>query len=168
MPIYAVPGTTEQHIGPKYLVPDGAELMQYPQPTDEHVAQADGTWAIPFEVASKLKLVEILTKSDATMEFITSKYSRNEKLSWPKQEKEALELQTDPNAPAPFLRGLATARGIDLTVLRDKVLANVSLSEQVTSYILGQQQAYEDRLRAATTSEEVVAIVVEYNIPDLG
>lgn len=112
--------------------------------------------------AKAAKSAEILTGSDAAMDAITSTYSENEKLSWPKQEAEAKALLADPNAPAPLLRGIADTRGIALTVLRDNVLANVEASEALTALILGTQQKYEDAVKAATTVEEVQAIEVKY------
>lgn len=112
--------------------------------------------------AKAAKSTEILTGSDAAMNAITSTYSANEKLSWPKQEAEAKALLADPNAPAPLLRGIADTRGIALTVLRDNVLANVEASEALTALILGTQQKYEDMVKAATTVEEVQAIEVKY------
>ena len=112
--------------------------------------------------AKAAKSTEILTGSDAAMNLITASYSENEKLSWPKQEAEAKALLADPDAPAPLLRGIADTRGIALTVLRDKVLANVEASEALTALILGTQQKYEDAVKAATTVEEVQAIEVKY------
>lgn len=112
--------------------------------------------------AKAAKLTEILTGSDAAMNAITSTYSENEKFSWPKQEAEAKALLADPSAPAPLLRGIADTRGIALTVLRDKVLANVEASEALTALILGTQQRYEDAVKAATTVEDVQAIEVKY------
>ena len=112
--------------------------------------------------AKAAKLREVLTGSDAAMNLITASYSENEKLSWPKQEAEAKALLADPNAPAPLLRGIADTRGIALTTLRDKVLANVEASEALTALILGTQQKYEDAVKAATTVEEVQDIEVKY------
>jgi len=122
----------------------------------------------PEEVAAEVerlkaaKLREILTKSDEAMDSLTASYSDNEKLSWPKQEAEAKALLTAPDASAPLLRGIAAARGIPLEKLRDKVLANVSVSEQATALILGTQQKYEDAVRAAETVEAVQGIEVDY------
>lgn len=92
---------------------------------------------------------EIRDKSDAFMAGLTSSYSLHEKLSWPKQEAEAKALAADTGADAPLLSGLAAQRGIDVLVLRDKVLANVSAYEAACAKIIGQQQAYEDALKAA-------------------
>ena len=126
------------------------------------------TLRTPEEIAAEVerlkaaKLREILSGSDAAMNALTTTYSENEKLSWPKQEAEAKALSTDPDASAQLLRGIAAARGIPLEELRDKVLANVTASEQATAIILGTQQRYEDELRAAETIEAVQAIEVKY------
>ena len=104
------------------------------------------------------KAAEIITGANVAMQVITETYSENEKLSWSKQETEAKALLLDADAPAPLLRTIAQVRGIDLTELRDKVLANVSNYELATGHILGAQQKYEDQLKAATTLAEAQAV----------
>lgn len=108
------------------------------------------------------KLEEILAGADAALRAITSDYGEYEKLSWSKQEEEARELMKDANAEAGLLRQIAEYRRVPLETLRDKVLANVTASEQATGYILGLQQRYGDMLKAATTVAEVEAIEVNY------
>ena len=121
-------------------------------------------WPDSLDEAKARKFSEILTKSDEAMNSLTASYSDNEKLSWPKQEAEAKALLTAPDALAPLLRGIAAARGIPVEELRDKVLANVSVSEQATALILGTQQKYEDAVRAAETVEAVQGIEVVYSV----
>ncbi len=105
--------------------------------------------------------------ADAFMDFLTAKYSKYEKDSWPKQEAQAVELTSDANASAPFVRRMAARRGIDVDVLRQKIMNNVAVADFVASDILGQQQAYEDQIRAAETIEEAYAIQFEYEVPEL-
>ena len=104
------------------------------------------------------KLQRILAAADRASVVIKAGYSTIEQESWPKQEAEAKVLLVDELAAAPLLRGIAQNRGIDLLVLRDKVLANVTLAETASGVILGKQQALEDQVKAATTVEEVQSI----------
>ncbi|MHC1701478.1 MAG: hypothetical protein AB9900_10925 [Humidesulfovibrio sp.] len=112
--------------------------------------------------AKAAKQAEIIAGADALLNALAVNYSAGEKLSWPKQEAEALSLAADAEAPAPLLRGIAAIRGIALADLRDKVLANVAEYEQATAFVLGTQQHLADLLAAASTVEEVQAIVVDY------
>jgi len=135
------------------------------KPTQEQLNAACQAIALKIKINEKRE--EILKKSDDTLAVVVSNYSENEKLSWAKQEKEALELLVDPNAPARLLRRIATDRGISLVDLRDKVLNNVAQSEVITGSVFGQQQAFEDLLKLAQTIEDVEGIVVSYTIPDV-
>lgn len=121
-----------------------------------------------LEQAKAAKLAEIIAGADALLNDLASGYSAGEKLSWPKQEAEALALAADAEAPAPLLRGIAAVRGITVTALRDKVLASVAQYELVTAVVLGTQQRYEDMLKAAATVDEARAIAVNYSVPGAG
>lgn len=117
---------------------------------------------LTFDEARAAKMAEIIAGADALLNALAADYSAGEKLSWPKQEAEALALMADADAPAPLLRGIAAVRGIALESLRDKVLANVAQYEQATAFVLGTQQRFADLLNAAETLAEVVAIEVRY------
>ena len=114
----------------------------------------------------KEQISQVLAASDAAMAALSSRYSEHEKLSWPKQEQEAKALQTDPEDPAPLLRGIAVTRGITLEELRGRVLASVGAYEIATAIILGTQQRYEDEIAAATTVEEVQRVVPIFEMPE--
>jgi len=147
---------------------------------DKGVEFVDGEWRLVWNIvpavhtpeedeahlneAKAAKLKEVLAKSDETLNTLAYRYSENEKLSWPKQEVEARALETNPEAPAPLLRGIAGTRGIPVAELADKVLANVAQSEQATSYVLGTQQKYEDMIKAATTVDEL-SFDIDYTLP---
>lgn len=168
---YGVPGESNiYHVLPglEHRLPVGAIPILAERPNPDAIFKEDGTWDFPaFNITIQNKQREILDGSDAIMDAVTAKYSKNEKLSWPKQEKEANDLKIDPNAEAPTLRGIAARRGIDLMVLVEKVLKNVVVAELITGDVLGQQQSYEDLLKLCTTVEEVEQIVVTYVLPDL-
>ncbi len=99
------------------------------------------------------KMTELIQVVDDVIAVYTYDYSQAEKLSWPKQETEALELLDDPNAEAMFLRLLATHRGTDITTLRDKVLLNVENYVFLSSLIIGHQQKYADQIESFTVDD---------------
>lgn len=163
----APPGSWKLTCGPEtsWAISISEWNLAEPKPTQEQLNTACISAAMKSRIEEKR--VEILTKSDDILTTFVSRYSENEKLSWAKQEKEALELLTNPDAPAKLLRRIATDRGISLDELRDKVLNNVAQSEVVTGSVLGQQQAFEDLLKLVQTVEDVDSIVVSYTIPDV-
>lgn len=118
-----------------------------------------------LDMAKTDKMSEIVAGSDAALAALTASYSGHEKLSWPKQETEALAYDADPSTQTPLLSAIAASRGIELSVLVEKVLANVATYEQASGTILGMQQGYEDLLDAAETVSEVQAIVPDFSLP---
>lgn len=99
------------------------------------------------------KMNELIQVVDGIIGAYTYDYSQAEKLSWPKQETEALELLDDPNAEATFLRLLAIHRGSDVMTLRDKVLLNVENYVYLSSLIIGHQQKYADQIESFTVDD---------------
>jgi hypothetical protein len=86
--------------------------------------------------------------------------------TWQDQEREAITYQAWLNAgstgtaPAtPTLIGIVTARGIDLTDLVTRVIANATAWRQLAPALAGQRQALADQVMAATTVEEVDAVI---------
>lgn len=130
-------------------------------------AEVGGCWVISFPVPEPIpvaelratKRAEIVSKADAFMDALTATYSTHEKLSWSKQEAEALALATDPTASAPLLTGIAATRGIPLADLVTRVLTNVATYEAVSAAVLGQQQRYEDQLLAAGDDAGAIASI---------
>lgn len=118
-----------------------------------------------FYSALAQKRAEILNGSDTILTILTEGYSENEKLSWPKQEAEAIAYSNDNTTPTPLLTAIAARRGITLDDLVSRVLENVRLSTIITGDILGQQQKFEDMLRVATSIEEIQQIDVVYVYP---
>lgn len=59
-------------------------------------------------------------------------------------------------------------RGVPLDVLRQKAHEKAVAYQQVAAIVAGQRQAYEDRLNAAETLEQVQAIEPVYQLPQGG
>lgn len=107
----------------------------------------------PQQELSELKIRKILETTSIVNDIIavyTYDYSEPEKLSWSKQEEEALSLLSDEDAPAPFIRQLAVVRDMDVLMLRDKILGNVENYSFLSALLIGTQQKYSDLINSYT------------------
>lgn len=66
--------------------------------------------------------------------------------TWPKQESQALAYTADNTVTVPFIQNLATARGLTLPLMAEKILVKAALYEDLSSKALGQKHAAEDAL----------------------
>ena len=112
------------------------------------------------------KLAEINAACDAALASLTADYPESELLTFDKQEAEARALLADPEAVTPFLTPLAAARGMETEELARKVIAKADAFTTASGHVIGLRQKDEDRLKAAQTVEDVVAIVPEYRLPE--
>ena len=114
------------------------------------------------------KLAEINAACDAALAALTADYPSSELLTFDKQEAEARALLADPEAATPFLTPLAAARGLETEELARKVIAKADAFTTASGHVIGLRQKDEDRLKAAQSVEDVVAIVPEYVLPEVG
>ena len=87
-------------------------------------------------------------------------------LTFDQQLIEAQAYMADDTAAVPLLSALASARGIELADLVQRVIAKSNAFTQLSGYIIGQRQALEDRLDACTTTAEVEAIEVNIRLQE--
>lgn len=111
------------------------------------------------------KLSEINVKYDAAASSLVATYPQTELLTFDKQEAEARAWLADSSAETPLVDALAEGRGMDKAELVRRIIAKADAFALSTGYLTGQRQRYEDLLDAATTAEEVEAIVPEYVMP---
>ena len=157
---YWMPGDTWQsperyleELGP---LPDGAVTTRPEKP------------APTLEEAKAAKLAEINAGCDAILKQAVAGYPETEQQTFYKQDAEsAAYLENPETAETPFLTTLATARGIDLDTMVEKVRAKTDAFAQLSAFICGQRQAMEDTLDALETVEEVEALVVSYQLPEV-
>lgn len=105
--------------------------------------------------------------ADQTLAVYKADCSQSEILTWDRQEDGARALAIDENdtsANAEFVRQLAEARGIGVTELVTKIMRKVELYTAGSAKVLGTQQAYEDKINACETIEELEAI----ELPEVG
>ena len=112
------------------------------------------------------KLREINKAYNIATSSLISSYPQTELLTFDKQEQEARSYTADASSPTPFLSGIASARGITLDDLVGRVIVKSEAFAKAVASLTGQRQRYEDLLEAATTVDEIEAVVPEYSIPE--
>lgn len=94
------------------------------------------------------KLREINAACDAEVAALAAKYPDTEILSWYRQEREARELQANPQAVTPLIDNIAAQRGITREDLAGRILAKAEAYAQEAGAAFGRRQALEDKLEA--------------------
>lgn len=130
----------------------GYEIKAVPEPTLDEIRVA--------------KLTEINATYDAVTSSLVSTYPQTELLTFDKQEQEARAWTADNSTETPLVDMLAAGRQIDKAELVNRIIAKADTFALATGYLTGQRQRYEDMLEAATTAEEIEAIVPEYTMPE--
>lgn len=178
IPSQAVPLSDEQYIAllngqtqGKQIIADktGNPVLIDPQPSAAHVLNLDTlTWEISAEKQTALfaqqkegLLNKLANKADQLKNGLLAGYPQTEIESFYRQEKEALAWQADHNTTTPMLAQIARVRGVPLDMLISKVIEKSAQFAVVIGIIIGQRQAFEDRLLALKTPEELTALEQE-------
>lgn len=106
-------------------------------------------------------LNKLADKADQLKNGLLAGYPQTEIESFYRQEKEALAWQADHNTPTPMLSQIARVRGVPLEVLIEKVIEKSSQFAVAIGIIIGQRQAFEDRLLALKTPDELTSLEQE-------
>lgn len=115
-----------------------------------------------FFKRKKENLLNILAdKADKIKNDLLSGYPQTEIESFYRQEKEALAWQGNNKADTPMLKQIARIRNIPFDVLVQKVIEKSEQFALAVGVIIGQRQAFEDRLLATKTLEELTALEKE-------
>lgn len=105
---------------------------------------------------------EIRADAECRSAAIKSGFSSPEIETWDKQEAGARALQADPASATPeaqFVTSIASGIGIPVAALVERILANVATANAAAVKIIGTQNRLEMAAQAATTHEELAAIV---------
>ena len=155
----------------KQIIADktGNPVLIEPQPSAAHELNLDTlTWEISPEKQSALfaqqkesLLNKLADKADQLKNGLLAGYPQTEIESFYRQEKEALAWQADHNTPTPMLSQIARVRGVPLEVLISKVIEKSAQFAVAIGIIIGQRQAFEDRLLALKTPQELTALEQE-------
>ena len=106
-------------------------------------------------------LNKLADKADQLKNELLAGYPQTEIESFYRQEKEALAWQADHNTPTPMLSQIARVRGVPLDILISKVIEKSAQFAVAIGIIIGQRQAFEDRLLATKTLEKLTALEKE-------
>lgn len=120
-----------------------------PQPSD-HPSLAD---------TKATKQRDISAAADAFLSSLSTEYGAYEKLTWDQQALESDMLISDPDAPAPLVRAIASARGMTALEMAGRIAANRAQWVALSGAVVGKRLAHQDALDAAQTVEDVAAIV---------
>ena len=147
----------------------GNPVLIDPQPSAAHELNLDTlTWEISaekqivlFAQQKESLLNKLADKADQLKNSLLAGYPQTEIESFYRQEKEALAWQADHNTPTPMLSQIARVRGVPLDMLISKVIEKSAQFAVTIGIIIGQRQAFEDRLLALKTPEELTALEQE-------
>lgn len=120
-----------------------------------------------FLRAKDAKRAEIWGAGDAILAAVKANYTGAEIESWSKQEQGAKDIQARDTSTemAQFVAAIARRRGIGVSVLVAKILANVESYGALSTAVIGEQQRLDDLIKAATTPEDLEAIIWTYVPP---
>ena len=178
IPSQAVPLSDEQYIAllngqsqGKQIISDktGKPVLIDLQPSAAHELDLDTlTWEISAEKQAALftqqkegLLNKLADKADQLKNSLLAGYPQTEIESFYRQEKEALAWQADHNTATPMLTQIAQNRGVPFEILVEKVTEKSAQFAVVIGIIIGQRQAFEDRLLALKTPEELTSLEQE-------
>ena len=111
-----------------------------------------------LNAAKAAKLTEINAECQKAVAALAADYPDSEVQSWPQQVKEAMALSADPQADAPLLTAIATARGLPVAELASRVLGKMNAYAGASGTLIGRRQAAEDLIDVAATPEDVAGI----------
>ena len=120
-----------------------------------------------FLRAKDAKRAEIWGAGDAILAHVKANFTQAEIESWSKQEQGAKDIQAGDTSTeaAQFVAAIARGRGIEVSVLVAKILANVESYGALSAAVIGEQQRLDDLIKAATTPEYLEAIIWTYVPP---
>lgn len=155
----------------KQIIADktGNPVLIDPQPSAAHELNLNTlTWEISVEKQTVLfaqqkegLLNKLADKADQLKNGLLAGYPQTEIESFYRQEKEALAWQADHNTPTPMLSQIARVRGVPLDMLIHKVIEKSAQFAVAIGIIIGQRQAFEDRLLALKTPQELTSLEQE-------
>ena len=106
-------------------------------------------------------LNKLADKADQLKNGLLAGYPQTEIESFYRQEKEALAWQADHSTSTPMLSQISRVRGVPLEMLIEKVIEKSAQFAVAIGIIIGQRQAFEDRLLALKTPEELTSLEQE-------
>lgn len=155
----------------KQIVTDknGLPVLIEIKPSDAHELNIETLqWTISkekqlaiFNKEKETLLNRLADKADEIKTNLLVGYPQTEIESFYRQEKEALAWQADNKIDTPMLKQIARVRGVPFEVLVEKVIEKASQFAVAIGVIIGQRQAFEDRLLALSSQKELDSLKKE-------
>lgn len=146
------------------------------QPSSFHVWQPEKRkWFLSktaekqaFQTAQSAKIAEL---NQAAQNFINQATGEDklpdfEIRSWEIQAAEARAWAIDNSTATPILDQIALERGISSDELKQKVLEKAQKSDMIVAAVVGQRQAWQDKIDSAKTLDELDAIEIAFHLPE--
>lgn len=108
-----------------------------------------------FTQRKEALLATLANKADTLKSSLLIGYPQTEIESFYRQEKEALAWKADNKADTPMLKQIARVRGVPFEILVEKVIEKASQFAVAIGVIIGQRQAFEDKLLALSSQKEL-------------
>lgn len=127
-----------------------------------------GRWSVTAVAPALDKLAHIAENNaqyEAAISLMTSDYPASEIATWERQRAEAVAWGADSTAQTPWIDIAASARGLDRDKYLARTLAKVNAFAVASACLTGRRQGIDDQIRAATTAEELAAVVIDYTLP---
>lgn len=140
-------------------------VNRYAQEHPDIVTEEQPSAPPTLEKQKSARLAEINAAYNLAVSSLVSTYPSTELLTFDKQESEARAWLSNSSTETPLVNALAAGRGMDKAELVSRIITKADAFKLAAGYLTGQRQRYEDMLDAATTAEEVEAIVPEYVMP---
>jgi phage pi2 protein 07 len=119
-----------------------------------------------FQELKYEKLLENNRLYEEAVNSHTASYPQAEKDTWPTQDREIKAWQADPeNASTPWIDAAASIRGIEREDYLQRTLQKTQQFEQLSAYLTGLRQRYEDQIKSSKNSDELGEITIDYNLP---
>nr|DAX75259.1 MAG TPA: tail fiber assembly protein [Caudoviricetes sp.] len=141
----------------------GNPVLVDPQPSAAHELNLETLqWTISkekqlalFNKEKEALLNRLVDKADEIKTNLLVGYPQTEIESFYRQEKEALAWQADNKVDTPMLKQIARVRGVPFEVLVGKVIEKASQFAVAIGVIIGQRQAFEDKLLGLSSQKEL-------------
>lgn len=104
------------------------------------------------------KLKEVREACERELHAIKASYPESEVQSWYKQEIEAREYISNPQANIPLITRLANTRNIAIPELASRIIQKADAYTEAMGMLLGKRQALEDALWVATDWKDMAPI----------
>lgn len=143
-----------------YVAEGSTECLERP---NEFYDNFGGEWVFNKEKAKtrKLHFLNKLTQQIASKAI--SDYPEFETMTWEDQRRETVGWSLDENYPTPRIDALSKYRGITRNLYLSRTLAKITMFEAFSDKLVGLRQKYADMIDAATSEEELNAIVFDFS-----